>query len=233
MLAVITLLTQVGNLIFLGFLFQDDKDKDDCKSLLLNADRIQVLNEIYNNIEQIWKEANCKGCFRSVAVDVNGTVVYKYSKDTMEFMDKYKVVSTCLRHNPAQGDGNDSVCEVCRGNYTQLNSFFKKVRAAKKDSVCMDLVDMMNYTRLMWGQQLHCSRHSPDDAVVVVIAVALLALPVVFYVGARYFVVRTKRKLMLQKRMSQVAAQTLFIRGAASSTSKDDEETQLLSTSFS
>ncbi|XP_060065125.1 osteopetrosis-associated transmembrane protein 1-like [Ylistrum balloti] len=208
---------------------KDGKDRDGCKSLLLNADRVQVLNEIYNNIRQIWDEANCKGCFSSVSIDGNGTVIYQYSKDTTEFMGKYKTVSRCLRHYQSNGNSNDSVCEVCRGNYTDLNTFYKKVRSAKNDLVCMDLVDMMNYTRLMWGQQLHCSRHSPDDAIVVIIAFLLLTLPVLFYVGARYFVTRTKRKLMLQKRMSHVVARTLFVTG--NKEEEEEEETQLLSSS--
>ncbi|XP_033741414.1 osteopetrosis-associated transmembrane protein 1-like [Pecten maximus] len=208
---------------------EDDEDKNGCKSLLLNADRIQVLNEIYNNIKQIWEEANCKECFSSVSIDVNGTVVFQYSKDTTEFMDKYKTVSSCFRHYSFPRDGNDSVCLVCRGNYTQLNSFYKEVRAAKKDLVCMDLVDMMNYTRLMWGQQLHCTKHSADDAIVVIIGIIFLTMPILFYVGARYFVARTKRKLMLQKRMSQIAARTLFVSLADST--KEEEETQLLSSS--
>lgn len=211
-------------------ILEDDEDNDGCKGLLLNADRIQVLNEIYNNIHQIWSEANCKGCFSSVSIDINGTVVFQYSKDTTEFIDKYKTVSSCFRHYSLPKGHNDSVCDVCRSNYTQLNTFFKKVRAAKDDLVCMDLVDMMNYTRLMWGKQLHCSRHSADDAIVVILAIILLTMPVLFYGGARYFVARTKRKLMLQKRMSQVAARTLFV-SLDDASCKDEEETQLLTSS--
>ncbi|KAK3097758.1 hypothetical protein FSP39_012888 [Pinctada imbricata] len=194
---------------------QDDNTKGGCHTMLLDNDRVQVLHEINKNMKALWDNAVCDACFKSnsINVDNNGTVTYTLSQGTVQFLTLYYNTSTCIRKylNVSEYGGfevesvNSSVCDECRTFYKALNTHFVDMQKASSHHVCMDLVDKMNHTRLVWGSTLHCTESYKENMKIIAIGIFMLFLPVIFYVSGRFCGQRKQIKLMTQKRMSKKA----------------------------
>ncbi|XP_061195816.1 osteopetrosis-associated transmembrane protein 1-like [Saccostrea echinata] len=87
--------------------------------------------------------------------------------------------------------------------YLVLNDHYEDMRTSYKGKICMDLVDMMNYTRLMWGdaKDLNCTKHDRDDMPVLLTSIILLTIPFLFYGATCICGERKKLKIMTQKRL--------------------------------
>lgn len=186
-------------------IYSNDEQKDGCRALLLDSDRVAVLNQVHSNILKIWLEADCKNCFSEIKEDKNGTVVYSLSESTKRFLHLYENISQCIDWNqnitiPVE-KANITVCDICLESYTDINAHFKNLMKNTSHHVCMDLVDMMNYTRLMWGKTLHCSRRFPDDLPIILMASFLGCVPIVFYCCSWYFAGEHSKIILKQKRM--------------------------------
>ncbi|KAJ8315332.1 hypothetical protein KUTeg_007482 [Tegillarca granosa] len=145
-------------------IYSNDEQKDGCRALLLDSDRVAVLNQVHSNILKIWLEADCKNCFSEIKEDKNGTVVYSLSESTKRFLHLYENISQCIDWN-------------------------------------QNITIPMNYTRLMWGKTLHCSRRFPDDLPIILMASFLGCVPIVFYCCSWYFAGEHSKIILKQKRM--------------------------------
>nr|AKL90188.1 osteopetrosis associated transmembrane protein [Macrotrachela sp. MM] len=81
---------------------------------------------------------------------------------------------------------NTNVCTVCLATYNDINDFFLQMTQETKHGVCMDIVDTMNYTRLLWSKIYECRRHDPDYMAVFGISFFIPTLVFVFYVSALF-----------------------------------------------
>lgn len=198
-------------------ILQDDSRWNGCRDVLLKADRIQVLDQVYNNIKNVWSQAFCDGCFEdgSITEDVNGTVSYVYSDTAKEFRYLFDNVTSCISSNSnismvQQTDLSLNVCYACLPDFVALNKKFTDAMEKSSQAVCMDLVDMMNYTRITWGLTLQCTRTHQTNAMIIVITVGIAVLTVCFYVVLGIRGSKKEKKIMKQKRMSLRSAAALY-----------------------
>lgn len=184
--------------------FQDivhnDENLDNCRKELLNSDRVQVINSIQKDIDRIWDSADCDQCFSEVTENVNGTVHFILTEKTKQFVELYKNFTECIKVT-----GNTThVCEACNPFYTKMNDMFEDLLndRIKPQHVCMDIVDMMNYTRLTWGQDLNCTNVHKQYSAVLATAICLLVIPVIFYGSLALYATKKTRNFLKQKRLS-------------------------------
>ncbi|XP_053396894.1 osteopetrosis-associated transmembrane protein 1-like isoform X3 [Mercenaria mercenaria] len=174
---------------------ENDETLDNCRKELLNSDRVQVITSVQRDIDKIWENADCKECFSSISEDTNGTVHYTLTKRTVQFLTVYRNFTHCI---PSNRTHNNTVCENCNQFYMEMNKMFDTMLndPLSPQHVCMDIVDMMNYTRLTWGEQLKCTNVHKEYTAVLTIAVGLLLLPPVFYVALAVYGTKRTRNLI-------------------------------------
>ncbi|XP_017021127.1 osteopetrosis-associated transmembrane protein 1 [Drosophila kikkawai] len=145
---------------------------ENCSKLYLDSDRINIVPTTQGILTNLWEKANCDDCKRA-----NNS--YNY--------DHYSTIfDGCLARN------KDDVCNACKVDYLNLNTFYKDMEKASKGQVCFDLQDNMNRTRLNWSKTLKCcQRESKLNNFLIAVAVVVLLPIVTFYVTA---IVVTKRR---------------------------------------
>ena len=57
----------------------------------------------------------------------------------------------------------------------------------------------MNYTRLLWGKDLQCTKFQVDSAPVIVVGVILLLVPVFFYSCMKIYGGRKEKEIIRRK----------------------------------
>lgn len=188
---------------------QDDEKQGNCRRELLNSDRVQVISSIDRDIENIWKTADCERCFSSVTEDENGTVTATLTSETVEFLDAYQNFNNCV---PANRTHNQTVCDICEPYYTKMNNLFNEFLndPESPQHVCMDIVDMMNYTRLLWGRTLDCRNVHYSFGSVIPVAGAFLLIPIIFYISLGVYGTKKIRKIMKQKRLPYNSLSTSY-----------------------
>lgn len=182
----------------------NDETQSNCRKLLLDSDRVQVINSVYTDFENIWTSADCERCFETISEDNNGTVTYTLRDTTIKFLDLYANFTKCVPTNTTKFQHNNTICRDCATYYNQMNTMFDKL-LNDKDSpqhVCMDIVDMMNYTRLLWGRTLNCTRFQKEYASIILIGVGFLCLPPVFYICMKVYGTKKEKEIIRQKRLS-------------------------------
>ncbi|XP_046580086.1 osteopetrosis-associated transmembrane protein 1-like isoform X2 [Haliotis rubra] len=174
------------------------------------ADRVQVLTLVYQNMNDIWAKAYCQQCFASITEESqNATVNSTLSVSTVEFFHLFTNMTHCMNNTMQDIDpegmnhGNSSVCFKCRTQYKSLNDKFTAMMQDTSSEICMDVVDTMNYTRLVWSTVYNCSHRNGDLAPVLVITGVICALPVIFYVANRLTGQVNERTIVVPKRMKR------------------------------
>ncbi|XP_067674188.1 osteopetrosis-associated transmembrane protein 1-like [Haliotis asinina] len=181
-----------------------------CVKELLMADRVQVLTLVYQNMNDVWAKAYCPQCFASITEESeNATVNSTLADSTLEFFDLFNNMTLCMNNTMQDIDpegtkhGNSSFCTKCQAQYKALNDKFTAMMQETSSEICMDVVDMMNYTRLMWSSGYNCSHRNGDLAPVLVITGVICALPVIFYVANRLTGQVNERTIVVPKRMKR------------------------------
>lgn len=187
----------------------NDEKMGNCRNRLLNSDRVQVITSIFNDIHHIWTTADCEKCFSSYNEYSNGTVHYQLTHQTEMFLNYYGNFSNCTPNDTHKTEYNATVCEDCLPYYRDMNGLFKNlmnlsILSGEKGGVhiCMDIVDMMNYSRLLWGKELQCTVVTRDYAPVLSLSFVLLFTPVAFYIGMKVYGTKKERKLVTHKRLT-------------------------------
>ncbi|KAK6169337.1 hypothetical protein SNE40_020411 [Patella caerulea] len=188
-----------------------DKKGDNCHDKLLRSDRIQALTLVNNNMKDVWTNADCESCFESIDEDkVTGNVNFTLTKDTVLFRKYYNTFRQCLNATPGANipllspginKTNDSACIVCKQNYSSLNAHYETIVSETFQRVCMDVIDMMNYSRLTWGNELQCSHRHGDLGPVLGITFVMCMLPAIFYISNRIFGAAQEKSIVTQKRL--------------------------------
>ncbi|KAF4092243.1 hypothetical protein AMELA_G00018610 [Ameiurus melas] len=158
-----------------------------CEELLLHADRLMLLYNLYKGLNDIWESAECTSCL----TDKNSV-----SNDTLHFIDRYNQSLTCFEK---YSHGNYSeLCVECRSSYKVLNELYSNM--SKHKALCIDVEDAMNSTRYSWSKIYNCSLKREENVPVIAVSSFMLFLPLIFYLSNYLHSEQKKRKLMHPKR---------------------------------
>jgi len=190
--------------------YSDVDRKITCKLFLESFDSIQVVAQLISFLENIWNSSFCDSCFAGYK-DTNGTVNYSLAETTKEFIQKKLNFDLCVFNATGHmipiipiDDNvtlNTNVCTQCLTTYNDINDFFIRLTQESTNGVCMDIVDTMNYTRLLWSDIYKCRRNDPDYMAVIGISFFIPTIVFVFYVSALFKGQRKQKKLSPQKRL--------------------------------
>lgn len=144
-----------------------------CSKRYLNSDRINIVATTQGILTSLWQKANCENCFRD-----NFWIVYS---------DNSTKLQNCL-----ESASSDLVCFKCKNDYVSLNDFYLSMEKKVGGSVCFDLQDNMNRTRLNWSKTLKCCQREVKLTNFLIAVGVVVLLPIfTFYITA---VVVTKRR---------------------------------------
>lgn len=204
--------------------YQDFVEKDElenCREKYLHADRVQIIPTIQKNVENMWDNSQCKGCTEDVHLDpATGEVSFKVPDAVATFLLLYTNFTSCLHdHTTPMANGklrlmgkgdNQTVCQLCKQEYMALNDHYMDMSASddgKTEGLCMDLVDMMNYTRHNWSVEFHCSHRSGDELPVILVTLVIVVSPILFYGILKMTGKERKKEVFRQKRLTSSLAQ--------------------------
>lgn len=188
-----------------------NSDGMSCQDVVYGSDLIEVVDRINASITALWGNANCAYCFNSYSIS-HGTVVYEYSENLITFTRKHQNLSECFNHNGIKLDrlltqrenltNTSAVCEECYPLYKDLTDFFLKNYTEDISQTCMDVVDLMNQTRRMWGRYFRCQDRNPDMFFVWTVVIVIFSSTVVFYIAMLFnstfeaYVIRRQARLL-------------------------------------
>ncbi|XP_033160366.1 osteopetrosis-associated transmembrane protein 1 [Drosophila mauritiana] len=146
---------------------------DTCAKRYLNSDRINIVANTQGILTSLWQKANCENCFRD-----NYLIVYNVTSTQLQ---------DCL-----QSASTDLVCFKCKNDYVKLNDFYLSMEKKVGGSVCFDLQDNMNRTRLNWSKTLKCCQREMKLTNFLIAVGVVVLLPIfTFYITA---IVVTRRR---------------------------------------
>ncbi|GAB1608816.1 osteopetrosis-associated transmembrane protein 1-like, partial [Argonauta hians] len=146
-----------------------------CKNLLMKSDYAPLIPSVFQNIQTLWDSSYCSNCY-------NKDQKIELNNKTVEFIDSFKRMVTCVK-NVTRTQGEKKMCSVCCENYKNLNSNFRDIEDYSSPSICMDVMDMMNYTRLLWGQECGGNKTVHNNLEVTIGAsISVVGITIIFYV---------------------------------------------------
>nr|ACF75495.1 osteopetrosis associated transmembrane protein [Adineta vaga] len=195
----------------IGLLEQTYSDLDrkiTCKQFLESYDSIQIVAQLIAFVQNIWSSSFCDNCITGYN-DTNGTIHYSLTDSTTSFFRKKVAFDYCIFNATGRivpiipidlnVTLNTNVCTVCLTSYNDINDLFLQLTQENKGGVCMDIVDTMNYTRLLWSKIYECRRHDPDYMAVMGLSFFIPTIVLVFYVSALFKGERQQKKLSRRK----------------------------------
>lgn len=195
-----------------------------CMIKYLKSDRVQVIPTVQKSADILWKTSACGSCIQNLMVDEKTKEVrYSIPKAVHKFFLLYTNISGCLVGNMSWDIGLNErkkniskLCMLCEDNYQHLNDHYNSMSNDVNGDVCMDVVDMMNYTRITWSDDLNCSHRSANAASVIIITLAVAISPLFFYLPLRYVSKEKIKTVFKQKRYEG------FVSSASASFSNDE-----------
>ncbi|ELT88308.1 hypothetical protein CAPTEDRAFT_185251 [Capitella teleta] len=218
----------VYRLIMEGSIMTTSNDRNvTCKKILLESDRVQIVVKTAHFIQGLWDECDCTNCFEYTQSG-NGTITSYYpNNDTLVFLDMNEQAKNCFKNFSGDFDiygqrsGNNTVCHDCEVEYHALSLFYDKLEEKEHREVCMDVVDAMNITRMIWSQQFQCRESYDDQVLVLTLAGVFCLLPIIFYIANMAYGARVNGQLIRQKRLRDIQS---------SETSSPDESLNVINT---
>lgn len=182
-----------------------------CTVAILYSDRLHLITASYNFAVRMWDKAACTYCIKNCTggENCNGSRLIDSAK---EFYRKLENVTKCMgraqviSEEITAGSGNSSfgellsspvhesnvtlpnVCYECREHYQSLLETFKTIRddaESKGWTVCADIMDHINKTRLQWGTIYNCERKAVNIGLIVGLGILASLSPILFYLGAK------------------------------------------------
>lgn len=143
----------------------------DCRAVLTNIDRLQVVYSSYNYVLDMWEKASCKLC-------LNGTV---FNDKTRGVMIRGDNLDECIsKHINDTKLSNTSLCADCKQYYLNLTNYYNKHK--NDNTFCMDVVDLINNTQSDWSLKWKCHESNYDSEwILLVISFIVLLMPILFY----------------------------------------------------
>ncbi|XP_075232577.1 osteopetrosis-associated transmembrane protein 1 [Lycorma delicatula] len=173
-----------------------------CKKKLLNLDRLQIVEGGFNFISGLWKRAGCDDCYIH---DAEGNPE-KLKPEVIKVMKLHNETITCIQNHMNDTEDNKKVtdprvCFECKQTYLEFNAVYNNLK--DESPFCMDIVDMVNTTRLLWSVTIGCclDRQRPEIAFLITSG-CISVLPVLFYLLACRFTGKKAYNVVLNNRSS-------------------------------
>ncbi|KAM9703779.1 osteopetrosis-associated transmembrane protein 1 isoform 1-T2 [Menidia menidia] len=164
-----------------------------CKRSLLRSDRLMLVYQMYSDLEDLWEKSDCSHCI---------TDAYRsLTNDTLFFMTTLNQTLTCFEKYK-QGNHTE-LCKSCKGTYKGLNDLYSRME--KDQTLCIDIEDAMNMTRILWSKGFNCSFPREETVPVIAVSSFMLFLPIIFYLSSFLHSEQKKRKLIHPKRAKSYA----------------------------
>ncbi|KAM4522122.1 osteopetrosis-associated transmembrane protein 1 [Odontesthes bonariensis] len=159
-----------------------------CRDSLLRSDRLMLVYQLYNNLEDLWQQSNCVHCVTNGFIGLNNDTLFFMAtlNQTLTCFDKYK-----------QGNHTE-LCKNCKGTYRALNELYSGME--ENQTLCIDIEDAMNMTRRLWSRIFGCSFPREETVPVIAVSSFMLFLPIIFYLSSFLHSEQKKRKLIHPKR---------------------------------
>ncbi|XP_023691914.1 osteopetrosis-associated transmembrane protein 1 isoform X2 [Paramormyrops kingsleyae] len=159
---------------------------ESCQVTLLRSDRLMLVYELYDKITDIWKTSHCSNCLSNDSL----------SSDALHYMAK---LNESLRCFESQKSNHSELCKECKASYKVLNDLYGRME--KNKSLCIDIEDAMNMTRILWSKSFNCSFPREETVPVIAVSSFMLFLPIIFYLSSFLHSEQKKRKLIHPKRV--------------------------------
>ncbi|XP_076304827.1 osteopetrosis-associated transmembrane protein 1 isoform X2 [Tachypleus tridentatus] len=172
-----------------------------CTQKFFHQDRLMVVQTTYQNIVNLWSKGCCDKCLDA---DENGTLSH-ISEQTEKFFNLSLTVSGCFKKFDIEtGEKEANVCKECKTSYNEMNYFYEFLKNKYGNSLCMDIVDLMNRTRAQWSENYKCHYFKVSEGPVYGLTIFFGALPFLFYTVNRIVTAVRSTTLLQTKRLSQL-----------------------------
>ncbi|XP_060517945.1 osteopetrosis-associated transmembrane protein 1 [Cylas formicarius] len=164
-----------------------------CIDYFINLDRLQIVQTLYHNALDLWSDAKCYKCYKTI----NGSQTNNTSDESLLFTQYYQYYNTCVTNTTSE-----NLCIDCMNSYVNLqNYFFAISNENEKIGVCMDIEDLMNETWTFWGSNC-CKFRKHNEYIFVISCVIMFLLTISFYVFVPYYAEIKSATIIRQTRMS-------------------------------
>ncbi|XP_029591594.1 osteopetrosis-associated transmembrane protein 1 isoform X1 [Salmo trutta] len=160
-----------------------------CRDSLLRSDRLMLVFLLYSNLEDIWTASECNRCVSQRH--------HSLTNDTLYFMETLNQSLSCFEKYQKQGNHSE-LCTECKATYRELNELYSRME--KNHTLCIDIEDSMNMTRILWSKNFNCSFPRAETVPVIAVSSFMLFLPIIFYLSSFLHSEQKKRKLIHPKR---------------------------------
>lgn len=166
-----------------------------CMNIIEATDRVQVALTISNTVNQLWATSKCDDCFLSYNM-VNDTINFTLKPLVEEFYRHQQKLEICIYNFTKKASSvdplfqnysaNSTLCATCKEDYVNLTKHFEKMSNENdENNMCMDVVDLFNYTRIAWSKGYKCSYRDIDELNILIICGAFTLATVLFYIVSR------------------------------------------------
>ncbi|XP_075940414.1 osteopetrosis-associated transmembrane protein 1 [Anarhichas minor] len=161
---------------------------ESCRDSLLRSDRLMLVYLLYSNVKDIWIKSDCGKCI------TNG--FQSLTNDTLYFLNAHTQTITCF--NKYKQGNQTELCKDCKTPYRGLNELYSRMET--NETMCIDIEDAMNMTRILWSKKYNCSFPREETVPVIAVSSFMLFLPIIFYLSSFLHSEQKKRKLIHPKR---------------------------------
>lgn len=178
-------------------ILEGNEDGVNCKQMLINMDRLEIIETFYTNFVQLWDKGECNYCF---VLNPNGTITSVRNNNTIKFHSLDSIVRECVQKNI---QNKSIICSECLAPYKNLNDFYNTLKYSNESGrVCMDIVDSMNASRMEWSKDLGCKFHPGTDLPLILSASFASLMPIIFYFLAKKYSTKIETRLLEQSRLA-------------------------------
>ncbi|XKL64731.1 hypothetical protein PGB90_004817 [Kerria lacca] len=143
-----------------------------CKMKLIDVDRLEVIEGSFEYVINQWKKASCDKCFLNESTKLNNKTIVMYRR--------YRKITRCINHVNDTSHSNKEICKQCLNDYVNLNTIYDT--EGSYNEFCMDIVDMMNTTRIKWSVNIGCcSERNKQYLQLVIVFSVICCLPLILY----------------------------------------------------
>lgn len=150
-------------------------DGKNCRNLVIDNDRLNLVIVMHDQVTQMWEKAFCKDCFEW---DESGNLDLNLSRNALDFLSFSEDFNTCHVNNVFEA------CIECSAVYTKLNHFYLTLEESHHKKICFDLQDQMNRSRSLWSKVFKCTSDKNNSMFNFVITSTFFTLLVVGFYGA-------------------------------------------------
>ncbi|XP_022697360.1 osteopetrosis-associated transmembrane protein 1-like isoform X3 [Varroa jacobsoni] len=151
-----------------------------CSEDLVSGDRVSIINRAFTYVTETWESGNCDNCL--VVSKSDDIVHFKVAEFAKEFQTRAEQVFKCI---DSHIKNESRICTDCLSSFSNLSNFYHGLVKKYEEKLCMDIIDIMNTTRVKWSDY-GCSHVYGLEPEVCLYAWAMVIITIVFYFFARF-----------------------------------------------